>query len=181
VRRREFIACLGGAVMLPPVARAQPSATPVIGFVSARSSEESAVHTAAFLRGLEEVGFVAGQNVTIEYAWAEGHYDRLPALASDLVRRKVAVIAAVGGIPSALAVKAATMTVPVVFLIGDDPVQVGLVKSLNRPGGNITGVTLIATELGGKRLELLNEIAPGPSPVAVLINPTNPQLSRARP
>jgi len=145
----------------------------VIGFLSARSPEEAAVHTAAFLSALEEAGFVAGQNVTIEYGWAEGHYDRLPALASDLVRHQVDVIAAVGGIPSALAAKAATSTIPVVFLIGDDPVQVGFVQSLNRPGGNITGVTLIATELGGKRLELLNEIAPGPSPVAALINPTN--------
>ena len=164
MRRREFIAFVGGGVIFPLAAGAQPSARPVIGFLSARSPEEAAVHTAAFLRGLEEAGFVAGQNVTIEYIWAEGHYDRLPAMASDLVRRQVAVITAVDGINSALAAKAATSTIPIVFLIGDDPVQLGLVKSLHRPGGNITGVTLIAAALGGKRLEVLCEVVPGPGP-----------------
>src|SRR4051812_4128748 len=116
MRRREFVALLSGAMTLPLAAGAQPSARPVIGFLSARSPEEAAVHTAAFLEGVEEAGFVAGQNVTVEYAWAEGHYDRLPALAADLVRRQAAVIAAVGGINSALAAKAATSTIPIVFL-----------------------------------------------------------------
>jgi putative tryptophan/tyrosine transport system substrate-binding protein len=173
MRRRQFLALLGGASVLSLPVQAQQPSPPVIGFLSSRVPDESAHHTAAFLQGLEASGYVIGRNVAIEYRWAEGRYDRLPALAAELVGQHVTVIAAVGGIPSALAAKAATSTIPIVFLIGDDPVQVGLVQSLNRPGGNITGVTLITTELGGKRLEMLNEMVLGPGPVAVLVNPTN--------
>jgi putative ABC transport system substrate-binding protein len=172
VRRREFIALLGGVAAWSPTQAQQPS-RPVIGFLSSRAPDEATHHTAAFLQGLAASGYAVGRDAAIEYRWAEGRYERLPALAAELVNRRVSVIAAVGGIPSALAAKAATSTIPIVFLIGDDPVQVGLVQSLNRPGGNITGVTLTTTELGGKRLELLNEIALGPGPVAVLVNPTN--------
>jgi putative ABC transport system substrate-binding protein len=173
MRRREFLALLGGASVLSLPVQAQQPSPPVIGFLSSRVPEEAAHHTAAFLQGLEASGYTIGRNAAIEYRWAEGRYDRLPALAAELVSQRVAVIAAPGGIPSALAAKAATSTIPIVFLIGDDPVQVGLVQSLNRPGGNITGVTLITTELGGKRLEMLNEMVLGPGPVAVLVNPTN--------
>lgn len=173
MRRRDLVALLGGAVAWPLQARAQQPSRPVIGLLSTRAPGEAAHHTAAFLQGLAAAGYPVGREAAIEYRWAEGRYDRLPALAAELVSQRVTVIAAVGGIPSALAAKAATPTIPIVFLIGDDPVQVGLVQSLNKPGGNITGVTLATTELGGKRLEVLSELALGLGPAAVLVNPTN--------
>lgn len=175
MKRRELLAGFGaaaGAAWAGP-AWAQRSPPPVIGFLSSRAPDEAAHHTTAFLQGLTASGYGVGRDAAIEYRWAEGRYDRLPALAAELVSQGVTVIAAVGGIPSALAAKAATSTIPVIFLIGDDPVQVGLVQSLNRPGGNITGVTLTTTELGGKRLALLTEIAVGAGAAAVLVNPTN--------
>ena len=147
---------------------------PIIGFLSSRSSEEAAVHTAAFRRGLSETGLVEGQNVAIVFRWAEGHYERLPALANELVELGVSVIMAVGGAPSALAAKAATATIPIVFVIGDDPVKVGLTASFNRPGGNLTGVAFLTGELGAKRLGLICELVPDASAVALLLNPNNP-------
>jgi putative tryptophan/tyrosine transport system substrate-binding protein len=174
VRRREFIAGLGSAAAWPVVARAQQPATPVIGFLSARAAGEDAYLLTAFHQGLKEAGYVEGRNVAIEYRWAEGQYDRLPALAADLVRRKVTVIVATGALSAALAARAATTIIPTVFQVGNDPVQVGLVPSLNRPGGNLTGVTTLAAELMPKRLELLHEVVPGATVVAALLNPTNP-------
>jgi putative ABC transport system substrate-binding protein len=172
-RRREFLGILGGAIATSLPVQAQQPTQPVIGFLSSRSPEESAGHTAAFLQGLEAAGYAVGRDVAIEYRWAGGEYDPLPALAAELVSRGVAVMAAVGGVPSALAAKSATAALPIIFLIGDDPVQVGLVQSLNRPSGNITGVTLMTTELGGKRLDVLNEMVPGPGPVSLIVNPTS--------
>ena len=170
VRRREFIALVGGAAAWPLAARAQQRTMPVIGFLSTRSPAESAEHVAAFRRGLGESGYVEGQNVAVEYRWAEGEGDRLSALAADLVSRKVAVIAAVGGPTSGLAAKAATSAIPTVF-ISNDPVRIGLVASLNRPGGNATGVNVFLQEMEGKRLGLLREIVPTASLIAVLLNP----------
>src|SRR3954468_4541349 len=152
-RRRHFVALLGAAALPLPV-RAQPEMV-VAGFLSARSPDEAEAHTAAFLRALTEAGYVPGRNLAVEYRWAEGHYDRLPTLATDLAKKKVALIAAVGGINSALAAKAATSTTPIIFIIGDDPVSLGLVESMNRPGTNATGVSLITVALSGKRLELI--------------------------
>jgi putative ABC transport system substrate-binding protein len=174
VRRREFIALTGSTVAWPLTAWAQQPAMPVIGYLSSRSSADGAAMVAAFRRGLNENGYVEGQNVAIQYRWAEDEYDRLPGLAADLTTRQVAVIAATGGEPTVFAAKAATSTIPIVFSSGADPVKLGLVASLNRPGGNATGVSLIVAELEAKRLGLLRDLVPTPGAIAVLINPDMP-------
>jgi putative ABC transport system substrate-binding protein len=174
MQRREFIALLGSALTLPRAARAQQAAVPVVGFLSSRSPEEAAVHTAVFRRGLSEAGFVDGRNVAIEFRWAEGRYERLPMLAKELVDLHVSAVVAGGGAPSALAARDATATIPIVFVIGDDPVKAGLTASFNRPGGNLTGVSFLTGELGAKRLGLICELVPGASAVALLLNPNDP-------
>jgi putative tryptophan/tyrosine transport system substrate-binding protein len=179
MRRRQFITLLGGAAGWPLAANAQRPAMPVIGYLDGGAPETSARFVAAFRKGLSETGYAEGRNVAIEYRWAYNNYDRLPELASNLVRRPVTVIAAVGGVPVALAAKAATGTLPIVFGFGGDPVQSGVVASLSRPGSNVTGVVSMNVELAAKRLGLLHELVLGATRFAVFINPNNPTTGSA--
>src|ERR1700687_5927680 len=174
MQRRGFILLLGGVATWPLAARAQQPPRPVAGFLSSLSSLELTFVMPAFHQGLNEVGFVEGRNIGIEYRWAEGHYERLPELAVDLVRRQVAVIAAISGTPAALAAKAATTTIPIVFAIGGDPVAPGLVTNLSHPGRNITGVSFYTAPVVTKRLELARELVPPGTMIGVFVNPDNP-------
>jgi ABC-type uncharacterized transport system substrate-binding protein len=178
MRRREFITLLGGAAATWPLAaRAQQPTMPVVGFMSGRSQEEARDDTAAFNQGLNELGYVDGRSVAVEYRWAEGRNELLPDLAADLIRRQVGVIAAVGGNNSALAARTATANIPIVFTSGADPVKVGLVASLNRPGGNVTGVSWFSAELGPKRLALLAELVPNITAAVLMVNPQSAELA----
>ena len=180
MRRREFIAYIGGAAAWPLAARAQQPGMPVVGFLNPGLPEPSSFLVVAFREGLEKEGYVEGQNVTVEYRWASGHYNELQTLASDLVRRHAVAIAATGGSISAQAAKAATATIPIVFNVGEDPIKLGLVASFNRPGGNITGVNTLSPALESKRLGLLRELVPQAAIVAVLLNPSNPDADLQR-
>jgi len=173
MQRRQFIAGLGSAAAWPVLARAQQSAVPVIGYIGDQSADDYKIEIAAFLQGLKETGYVDGQNVAVEYRYADNQYDRLPALAADLVRRRVAVIAAITT-PAALAAKAATTTIPIIFTTGGDPVALGLVASLNRPGANVTGIANLNGEIGPKRLQLLRELIPSAAVFGVLADPAFP-------
>jgi putative ABC transport system substrate-binding protein len=182
ISRRNIIGAvlLTGAIAAAPLAGgAQHRGVPVIGFLGAETPAEFEVRLRAFQQGLKEAGFVEGRNVAVEHRWAENRYDRLPALAAELAARQVAVIVALGSAPAALAAKAATSTIPIVFFTGGDPIQLGLVASLNRPGGNVTGVTSLNVEVGPKRLQLMHELVPGATVLALLVNPTSPDLTEA--
>jgi putative tryptophan/tyrosine transport system substrate-binding protein len=175
MNRREFVTLLGGAAAWPAAARAQQSAMPVIGILASVSPAPYASYIAAVKEGLRQTGYVEGRNVAIEYRWAEGQYDRLPQQAIELVDRGIAVIVLVGGGPTTAAAKAATATIPIVFVTGEDPVKSGAVASLNRPGGNATGVSLLTVAMEAKRLQLLHELMPNAAVVAIIVNPNNPQ------
>jgi putative tryptophan/tyrosine transport system substrate-binding protein len=178
MRRRDFIKGIAGtATAWPRAARAQQPTVPVIGFVNAGSADAAARNLAAFRKGLNETGYIEGQNVTVEYHWLEGKYDRLPALMADLVRRRVAVIATPGSAPATLAAKNATATIPIVFGVGLDPIQLGLVANLARPSGNVTGIGFFVVEVGAKRLRLLHDLVPQAVRIAVLVNPANPLVA----
>jgi putative ABC transport system substrate-binding protein len=174
MRRRDLVALLGSVAIWPLAVRAQQPKMPVIGYLGAESPDRFASRLRAFRDGLATVGFSEGSNVAIEYRWAEGNNERLPVLAAELVRHPVSVLVAPGSVASALAAKAATQTIPIVFETGADPIATGLVASMNRPGGNVTGITSLNSQVAPKRLELLHEIAPGATIFALLVNPTNP-------
>ena len=180
MKRREFVRIAGSVVLgWPLIARAQQPAIPVVGYLGAKSPERMSLRLGAFRQGLEQAGYAEGRDVSIEFRWAHGHNDRLAALAAELVQRKVSVLAAPGSLASALAAKAATSSIPIVFEMGADPVALGLVGSLNHPGGNVTGVTSLNAEVGPKRLELLHELFPGATEFALLVNPDNPRNAEA--
>jgi ABC-type uncharacterized transport system substrate-binding protein len=181
MRRRELITLLGGAAAAwPLVARAQQTLMPVIGYLGSQSAELWAGRVRAFRQGLAETGYVEGRNVAIEYRWAEGHYDRFPAFAADLVRRQVNVIAAPGSTPALVAAKAATTSIPIIFLTATDPVKAGFIANLSRPGSNLTGVTVLSVELGPKLLELLHEVVPAANVIGLLVNPANPVVAETQ-